>query len=63
MRGRRVSTRRRRAFYDCCVNRSRGKHEHGRRAKAHDHATGTGFAKDRSTTRAVLKRMEALGAW
>lgn len=38
-----------------------GHHTHGRRPKAHDHATGYGFVQDKSTTKAVLNRMTELG--
>ena len=67
----RLTRRRARRVLPCCKSSkfsdtgrySRGLHTHAPRPKAHDHATGTGFVKDRSTTKAVLWRMEALGAW
>jgi len=59
----------RRRRYKCCLKAaaadtgrfSKGLHTHDRMPKAHDAATGTGFLKDASTTKAVLKRMKALG--
>lgn len=40
---------------------SRGKHQHKSGKGAADHATGTDFWPDKSTTKAVFKRMKALG--
>lgn len=40
---------------------SRGKHNHKSEKGAIDHATGTDFLPDKSTTKAVKNRMRALG--
>lgn len=36
---------------------SRGKHNHAPTPSAHDHASGVGFVKDRSTTKAIERNM------
>ena len=68
-RAERRAAKRQKPNWKCCSKReaadtgrtSKGLHNHAATRGEMDHATGVNFMQDASTTKAVLKRMKALG--